>query len=386
MTDLLKFADGTSIEDELKDMTMQEIMNSVPEVPFRRADGKKRRHLLQTVSTLSKEDQDVIRVANQVAREGEAMEIDVEEQRDDFCGKFMQPASQEAIQKCLEHFIDATGNSAVAKMTCMVCAREMATHEVQEQTVMELPNRHLLVPNKHHPAHELIKGMLLERSAIKGKEGSMRGSICLDCTRWINKKKTPPLALANNMWIGAIPTALSVLTLPEKILVARYFPAAYIVKLFPKQKGAKHWPTSGLHSGIQGNVSTYKLNTDEIADMVDTDVMPPPAKILASTIGVTIIGPKNAPERTMPDFLRVRRDRIRTALMWLKENNPLYVNVQISEKSLAELPVNDIPLEILGAVRSSDRTDQLEKERAGYVVNDEDVVDEEDECGGYAGG
>jgi hypothetical protein len=188
------------------------------------------------------------------------------------------------------------------------------------------------------------------------------------------------------MWIGTIPTALSVLTLPEKILVVRYFPAAYIVKLFPKQKGAKHWPTSGLHSGIQGNVSTYKLNTDEIADMVDTDVMPPPAKILASTIGVTIIGPKNAPERTMPDFLRVRRDRIRTALMWLKENNPLYVNVQISEKSLAELPVNDIPLEILGAVRSSDRTDQLEKERAGYVINDKDVVDEEDECGGYAGG
>jgi hypothetical protein len=44
------------------------------------------------------------------------------------------------------------------------------------------------------------------------------------------KKKTPALSLANGMWIGEVPLELSVLTLPERILVAHYFPAAHIVK------------------------------------------------------------------------------------------------------------------------------------------------------------
>src|SRR5258708_29809892 len=112
----------------------------------------------------------------------------------------------------------------------------------------------------------------------------------------LKKKKTPPLALANGMWVGPIPHVLAVLTLPERILIGRYFPAAFIVKLFPKQKGAKNWPTEGMNSGVHGNVSTYKLNTEDIVDMVDVDVMPPSASVLASTIGVSIIGPKNMPE------------------------------------------------------------------------------------------
>ena len=38
--------------------------------------------------------------------------------------------------------------------------------------------------------------------------------------------------------------------------------------------------------------------------------MPPPASILAATIGVTLIGPKNLPVRTLPGFLRVNRAHI----------------------------------------------------------------------------
>src|ERR1700723_3328480 len=70
----------------------------------------------------------------------------------------------------------------------------------------------------------------------------------------------------------------------------------YIVKLTPKQKGATHWLSSGMNSGIQGNVAMYKLNTEDIIDTMDARIMPPAAKILASIIGVIIIGPKNMPE------------------------------------------------------------------------------------------
>lgn len=52
--------------------------------------------------------------------------------------------------------------------------------------------------------------------------------------------------------------------------------------------------------------------------------MPPPSSILASTIGVTFVRPKNLPQKTMPGFLWVNRAQVWTALQWLQQNNPLY--------------------------------------------------------------
>jgi hypothetical protein len=302
------------------------------------------------------------------------MEVDVEETDDET--NFMAPVDQETVECCINDFIDATGNVALARKVCMVCAREVWARQADRWSVDDLPNGFLLVPRERHPAQLLTKGMLLEQATMEMDKGIMHGDVCHDCLKSLKRCKMPPLSLANDMWIGAIPTELKVLTLPERILVSRYFPAAYIVKLFPKRKGAKYWPKSGLNSGVKGNVSTYKLNTEDIADMVDTNVMPPPAKIMASTIGVTIIGPKDLPERTMPHFLRVRRDRIRDALLWLKNNNLLYANITISEPHLNQLPEDGIPQEILSCVHCSEDTEQLEKERAGYVVDDDDAMEE----------
>src|ERR1700689_1881056 len=107
------------------------------------------------------------------------------------------------------------------------------------------------------------------------------------------------------MWIGEVPHELSVLTLPEKILITQYYLAAFVVKLFPRRKGARVWNHAGMHSGMRGNVSTYRLSTADIAEMVHSTVMPPPSRILAAVIGVTIVGPKGLPEKTMPNFLKV---------------------------------------------------------------------------------
>ena len=49
----------------------------------------------------------------------------------------------------------------------------------------------------------------------------------------MSQAKIPPLALANSMWISDVPLPLKILSLLEHILVARFFPAAYIVKLYP---------------------------------------------------------------------------------------------------------------------------------------------------------
>lgn len=65
------------------------------------------------------------------------------------------------------------------------------------------------------------------------------------------------------------------LTLPERILVARYYPAGYVVKLFPKRCGASQWDESTLNSGLRGNMSSYWLNTQDVEAMVEGHLLPP---------------------------------------------------------------------------------------------------------------
>ena len=102
--------------------------------------------------------------------------------------------------------------------------------------------------------------------------------------------------------------------------------------------------------------------------------MPPPASVLAATIGITFVGPKNLPQKTLPGFLRVTRARVRMALEWLKENNPLYNNIYISPARLEELPVDGVPEEISSVTRFSDDTCLLAQESAGYVPEEPDDV------------
>lgn len=107
------------------------------------------------------------------------------------------------------------------------------------------------------------------------------------------------------MWVREMPLELSSLTLPEQILVARYYSAAYVVKLYPKKKGACYWDAKTMHSTLHGNISTYRLNTQDVADIVSDKVFPPPMCMLAAMISITFVGPTGLPERTLPNFLQV---------------------------------------------------------------------------------
>ena len=285
---------------------------------------------------------------------------------------FLKAPSEGTIERCIVGFIDRTSNSQMARRTCAVCACEVWTSSTKKMPVSNIPNKHLLVPTVPHYAHTLIQGILVEQRGMSRLGDDETATICVSCERQLRKSKIPSFALANNMWIGEVPIELAVLTLPEKILVAKCFPAAYVVKLYPKQKGAKTWSLSSTNSGMKGNVSTYRLNIEDIADLVDPIIMPPSPPLLSAMIGITIIGPQNLPEKTMPGFLHVKQSRIRDGLRWLKSNNPLWDNIIISEERLHLYPNNDdVPEEILAIVKYSDDVAGLDAERAGYVVEDD---------------
>ena len=287
---------------------------------------------------------------------------------------FLATTSQNDLNKIISSFIEATSNEALKIVVCGSCARETGIDECEEIQLEDIPNKHQLIPHVPHAAHQLVNGLLIHGSALGLSNQTMY--LCNGCRNQLIKDVRPSLSLGNGMWVGDIPRELQNFTLPERLLVAKYYPCAYIVKLFPKQKNASTWDRSQLHSGLKGNVSTYRLDSRKIAHMIDGTILPPPAKILSATIGITFVGPKGLRESMMPAIFRVRRWRVREGLLWLKGNNPLYQDIEISEENLLELPEDGIPDELLMTAKHNTDTKALDKESEGYVP-----IDGEDDMG-----
>ena len=367
---------------------MREIIDVLPFPTFSYKEKRSRRLLEEAVIRLPPDqrallDQAAIRIiysSRNSANVRSAESVPPPTTLDDPEANFFETVSEKCRRERIAKFIDATGNDATAMATCASCAGNFFVREIYEMKVSDLKMKNALAPSIPHPAQKLTDGMLLHMTTSShhfDADGVEFVNLCDSCMLDLKRNKTPKLSLANGMWIGDIPLELKVLTLPERILVARHFPAAYIVKLYPKKKGARNWSSpSGLHSALRGNVSTYRLNTEQIAHLASSYIMPPSSTILAATIGVTFVGPRNLPQRTLPGFLRVNRNRVRAALEWLKENNPLYANISISADRLDALPADGIPEEILSVAKFSDDTKLLEEERNGYVPSDDPVDDE----------
>lgn len=289
---------------------------------------------------------------------------------------FMKAPSKQAIDSAIGEYIERTSNAAMAVGVCAVCARECSLADLSPHCLDLIPSPHRLQPAVPHPAHDIFNGMLLHPGGVTGTDVA---NVCMECLRVLRSDKTPPFALANGMWIGSIPHELAYLTLPERLLIAKYFPAAYIIKLYPKKKGARHWDIRQMYSGLKGNVSTYQLDQGQIASMLDGTIMPQRAELLAATIGITFVGPKNISDKCIPGNFKVRRARVRRALEWLKENNPLFANITISETRLAELPENDVPYELRTTAKISSDIDKLHSEQEGYVPAQDGCDDENGE-------
>lgn len=291
-----------------------------------------------------------------------------EDPRQDICAsRYLAPVPDEVNAAATQRYLDATSNHALAKAICCVCARKLHVTQLETMPVRSIPSPHCLKPSHPHEAHYLTQNMLLHCSALNGDEGH----VCLDCVRELRQARTPSLSLANNMWIGDIPPVLSILTLPERVLIARYFPAAYIVKLYPKSGGAGFDPRH-LTSGVRGNVTTYPLDVDALAAFVDGRRLPPHPRVLAATIGISFVGVKGVPEKAMRGIFSVNRQRVKAALLWLKQFNPFYAQIELDEDNLASLPEDDIPEQLRQIIKVDDNPASLDEEHAGYIPFDDD--------------
>jgi len=297
--------------------------------------------------------------------------VDADEPNND--GEFLELPSDATLKSCYRQFYEATSNAALEHVVCAICARERGCRldDVSNVNLEDIPSHSRLVPHQPHPDHTLFDGMLLASEGVIRQEGKSTANICRECLGDLKKTSTlpPKFSLANNLWIGAVPPELSTLTFPEQLLISHLYPRVYVFKLFPKSGGGL---AAGLQRGMRGNVSTYELNVDAMAAMVEGKLMPRPPAVLSSLIAITYIGAGRIPKNWIHSTFRVRRYHVSRALCWLKLNNPKYYgDAVISQQQLDQLPEDDVPDEILGVIRQSSDTGLVDQESQGYVRADE---------------
>lgn len=296
-----------------------------------------------------------------------ATRLDSDESED--LGEFLELPSEAVRKLCYCEFYLATSNAELKLVVCAVCGRERDQwpDKVSQPDLKEIPSPSRLAPQQLHPKHTLFDGMLLQPEGLVQRDGYTAANVCDKCLRDLRKQTIHPprFSLANNLWVGAIPTKLSSLTFPEQLLIAHLCPRVYVFKLFPKSGGGA---TDGLQRGMRGNVSTYELNVHAMTKMVEGKLMPRPLAVLSSLIAITYIGAGRISKNLLHSTFRVRRHHISRALIWLKENNPKYYgDIVISGSELDQLPEDDVPDEILIAIRQSTDEGLIDQESSGYV-------------------
>jgi hypothetical protein len=186
-----------------------------------------------------------------------------------------------------------------------------------------------------------------------------------------------------------VPWELSSLTFAEHLLIPRVYPRVFVIKLFPKSNARHGLDEQHLQGALRGNVTSFELNSDAIADMISGNLMPHPPSVLASVLSVTFIGKRTIPTPAALQLFRVRRHAVAAALRWLKENNPKYYgDIEIDESRLGMLPEDDVPDEVRVNMRQETDDLVLNLESDGYVPehnNEDDSYDQGKICGSESG-
>ena len=264
--------------------------------------------------------------------------------------RFCELPSFEDCNKRLSRYIDATGHQAMTKMICASCARHdfASSFCLEPFQIRDIPNRDRLTPVKIHPAHILHAGLLFHPMGVITLDGTV--TLCLECVRYLQRNKVPRFALANGFWVGNIPFVIARLSFPERLLIALCFPRVYLIKLFPKDKKARHISSDQRNDALRGNVSSVEMPHSRVLEMLHgslSNVVPQHPRILADVLSVAYVGLGKLPPIYLRGFFSVSRRNVYDALRWLKDNNFEYTDTEISHDLLHMLPDNGVPTEII---------------------------------------
>ena len=180
--------------------------------------------------------------------------------------------------------------------------------------------------------------------------------ICFTCREYLLAGETPPLSLANGLWVGDVPPQLQNLSFAEKMLIARVRHNRCIVRV-----------SSGMHK-MRANAIMFSTPVPKVYN-----ILPPPKKDVSEVLACIFTGPcKPTPEDLKRIPLLVRRQAVADALEWLKLNHMDYYDLTISYTNLNQYNDNEPPVFVEYCVPDDENSN---KEPEATAVNDADLED-----------
>ena len=277
---------------------------------------------------------------------------------------FPPTISDKHNRDCLTGFINATSPTFLQTYECGICGEAVKLTENKQIDIQEIPAKELLSveqSDEDNLEEYVHNNLLLSPGGIIDDNGIKTVNCCTTCLQYLQKKKLPPLSIANSFQIGRTPPELSDLTLPEKLLISVNRPKIHVIKLRSSSGPGTR------QRGLIGNTITFPQNIVQIAES-----LPASPDILVDHLRVVFLGNTRPTHEALKKVLTVRRQKVFDAIAFLIANNPLYSDVTLST---VDLPENDIPEQILETLHMhEDENDEDACEHSTYTpqtdVND----------------
>jgi len=236
------------------------------------------------------------------------------------------PPSNCLMHKIISGFCDDTHPTKFEEAGCTVCGQLVVKSKLIKLTdikcsmdpLVRVGVTRLARKSVDDPIEE-IQGPIIDTNCKHA---------CQECISYLEKKLTPPTALANGLWVGDVPKELSDLTFVERLLVARVRSNRCIVHVL---KGG--WK-------MRANAIMFPTPIPKVCN-----ILPPPIDELDEVIAFMFPGiARPTLEDTKRTPMLARRQYISAALEWLKINHSDYADVQISQENLKLYPEEGPPV------------------------------------------
>ncbi|KAE8250119.1 hypothetical protein A4X13_0g4940 [Tilletia indica] len=303
-----------------------------------------------------------------------------------------QPVPSSVIDGCIQEFAERTA-LAIAE-TCAVCGRRTFTQDVLftvrhtkcqripaaslNLSILTVTDPHLLARPACHFEYgdPSLDGLALHKDGVHMDDGVANLDICGDCHTALtaNPPKLPALALANDNIRGFLPEHLQDVTWLEERLCAKYLASAYIVRLYDLTAPGAEEERPRV---MKGHACSFPLNTVSTATK-----LPWAVDGNAALLSCIVIGPRKPRVQDLRNVFKVRRNKVRDLLLYLRSHCKGYPQFSLDDNSLNSLPEDDVPELIMRHVMYESHNEVpslFAKETAGLDVHPAELGDDDEE-------
>ena len=254
--------------------------------------------------------------------------------------KILSDSSKSAL---IQAFKRETSSAMLAKVTCASCGEHVFKNQSCEIPVNKLDlnlfrsqtdNLPMPPPYSSGP----YKNLLICPFGVNNHaqfEDSF--TICNICESSLRHNHVPSLAFVNNTYLGEIPSELQQLTFVEELMIGLCRAKCTIFQL---RENKREGISTISQSAFRGHIIVYPQNPSSVASFLPPNIEEVTSLICILFIGSTKPTLKWLHENAKP--LAVRANKIRAALVWLKQNNKLYKDITLDEDVLQSLPEDGI--------------------------------------------